>query len=128
MREQEFCPRPSTSVVPQWCDPSASVRNAHVVVLLDARPRRLSETCWWVCETSHARTSLAVRAGPWHRPGWMSASAARPAEDWQDAGMTTQIVLVPGFWLGAWAWDHVAPLLADRGYAVTPLTLPGLEP
>ena len=42
--------------------------------------------------------------------------------------MTTQIVLVPGFWLGAWAWDDVAPLLADRGYAVTALTLPGLEP
>ena len=42
--------------------------------------------------------------------------------------MTTQIVLVPGFWLGAWAWDDVAPLLADRGYVVTALTLPGLEP
>jgi pimeloyl-ACP methyl ester carboxylesterase len=42
--------------------------------------------------------------------------------------MTTQIVLVPGFWLGAWAWDDVAPLLADRGYAVSALTLPGLEP
>ena len=42
--------------------------------------------------------------------------------------MATQIVLVPGFWLGAWAWDDVAPLLADRRYAVVPLTLPGLEP
>ncbi|TFD12247.1 alpha/beta hydrolase [Cryobacterium sp. TMT1-2-2] len=42
--------------------------------------------------------------------------------------MTTQIVLVPGFWLGAWAWDDVAPLLVDRGYAVAALTLPGLEP
>lgn len=42
--------------------------------------------------------------------------------------MSTQIVLVPGFWLGAWAWDDVVPLLADRGYDVTPLTLPGLEP
>lgn len=42
--------------------------------------------------------------------------------------MATQIVLVPGFWLGAWAWDDVAPMLADRGCAVTPLTLPGLEP
>ncbi|WP_370617379.1 alpha/beta fold hydrolase [Mumia sp. Pv 4-285] len=41
--------------------------------------------------------------------------------------MATQIVLVPGFWLGAWAWDDVAPLLVDRGYAVAPLTLPGLE-
>lgn len=42
--------------------------------------------------------------------------------------MTTQIVLVPGFWLGAWAWDDVAPLLRDRGHDVTSLTLPGLEP
>ena len=42
--------------------------------------------------------------------------------------MATQILLVPGFWLGAWAWDEVTPLLVDRGYAVTPLTLPGLEP
>ncbi len=54
--------------------------------------------------------------------------ATQSAEGWQDDGMTTQIVLVPGFWLGAWAWDAVAPLLADRGYAVTTLTLPGLEP
>ena len=37
------------------------------------------------------------------------------------------IILVPGFWLGAWAWDDVvAPLRAD-GHDVTPLTLPGLE-
>jgi pimeloyl-ACP methyl ester carboxylesterase len=40
--------------------------------------------------------------------------------------MTTQIVLVPGFWLGAWAWDDVAPLLTEQGYDVTALTLPGL--
>lgn len=40
----------------------------------------------------------------------------------------TQIVLVPGFWLGAWAWDEVVPLLRERGYAVEALTLPGLEP
>jgi pimeloyl-ACP methyl ester carboxylesterase len=42
--------------------------------------------------------------------------------------MATQIVLVPGFWLGAWAWDDVTPLLSGRGYATTPLTLPGLKP
>ncbi|RCK69227.1 alpha/beta hydrolase [Desertihabitans brevis] len=41
--------------------------------------------------------------------------------------MTTQILLVPGFWLGAWAWDDVLPLLRDRGHDVTALTLPGLE-
>lgn len=37
------------------------------------------------------------------------------------------IVLVPGFWLGAWAWDEVAGLLLHDGHAVTALTLPGLE-
>jgi pimeloyl-ACP methyl ester carboxylesterase len=37
------------------------------------------------------------------------------------------IVLVPGFWLGAWAWDEVAAELRAGGHDVTPLTLPGLE-
>jgi pimeloyl-ACP methyl ester carboxylesterase len=37
------------------------------------------------------------------------------------------IVLVPGFWLGAWAWDEVATALRDEGHVVTALTLPGLE-
>ena len=37
------------------------------------------------------------------------------------------IVLVPGFWLGAWAWDEVAALLRADGHEVTALTLPGLE-
>jgi pimeloyl-ACP methyl ester carboxylesterase len=37
------------------------------------------------------------------------------------------IVLVPGFWLGAWAWDDVVAALRDDGHDVTALTLPGLE-
>lgn len=37
------------------------------------------------------------------------------------------IVLVPGFWLGAWAWDGVVQRLRSRGHEVTALTLPGLE-
>jgi pimeloyl-ACP methyl ester carboxylesterase len=37
------------------------------------------------------------------------------------------IVLVPGFWLGAWAWDEVAEALRTDGHDVTALTLPGLE-
>ncbi len=39
----------------------------------------------------------------------------------------TPIVLVPGFWLGAWAWDEVADSLRENGHEVTALTLPGLE-
>jgi pimeloyl-ACP methyl ester carboxylesterase len=37
------------------------------------------------------------------------------------------IVLVPGFWLGAWAWDEVASALRADRHEVTALTLPGLE-
>jgi pimeloyl-ACP methyl ester carboxylesterase len=37
------------------------------------------------------------------------------------------LVLVPGFWLGAWAWDEVADALRADGHDVTALTLPGLE-
>jgi pimeloyl-ACP methyl ester carboxylesterase len=37
------------------------------------------------------------------------------------------IILVPGFWLGAWAWDEVASILRANGRDVTALTLPGLE-
>ncbi len=38
------------------------------------------------------------------------------------------IVLVPGHWLGAWAWDAVAADLRGRGHNVTAVTLPGLDP
>jgi pimeloyl-ACP methyl ester carboxylesterase len=37
------------------------------------------------------------------------------------------IILVPGFWLGAWAWDEVAEALRADGQQVSALTLPGLE-
>ena len=36
------------------------------------------------------------------------------------------IILVPGWWLGAWAWDEVADTLRAGGHDVTALTLPGL--
>ncbi|SDR78459.1 alpha/beta fold hydrolase [Agrococcus carbonis] len=41
---------------------------------------------------------------------------------------TARIILVPGFWLGAWAWDDVAARLREVGHDVEALTLPGLEP
>jgi pimeloyl-ACP methyl ester carboxylesterase len=40
---------------------------------------------------------------------------------------TAPVILVPGFWLGAWAWDEVAATLRADGLTVTALTLPGLE-
>ncbi len=41
--------------------------------------------------------------------------------------MPAPIVLVPGFWLGAWAWDEVVEALRAGGHDVAALTLPGLE-
>mgnify|MGYP006197460257 CR=1 FL=1 len=45
---------------------------------------------------------------------------------------TPPIILVPGFWLGAWAWDEVAGLLAGlpqfqlgRGLSVRPAVVAG---
>ncbi|GAB7190099.1 alpha/beta hydrolase [Kineococcus sp. NUM-3379] len=38
-----------------------------------------------------------------------------------------RFVLVPGFWLGAWAWDRVTPVLTAAGHDVRALTLPGLQ-
>jgi alpha-beta hydrolase superfamily lysophospholipase len=47
-----------------------------------------------------------------------------------DPGRTDErggLVLVPGFWLGAGAWEEVAGYLSEDGYEVHALTLPGLE-
>ncbi|TCC34416.1 alpha/beta fold hydrolase [Kribbella speibonae] len=38
----------------------------------------------------------------------------------------TNFVLVPGAWLGAWAWDEVAEVLRSEGHDVYPVTLSGL--
>ena len=39
----------------------------------------------------------------------------------------TTFVLVPGFWMGAWAWDAVVGPLRAAGHDARPLTLPGLD-
>lgn len=41
---------------------------------------------------------------------------------------TTHAVLVPGFWLGGWAWDEVASALQRAGIVAHAVTLPGLDP
>ena len=45
----------------------------------------------------------------------------------QQTTTSAPIILVPGFWLGAWAWDEVANTLRSDGHDVTAITLPGLE-
>lgn len=37
------------------------------------------------------------------------------------------VILVPGYWLGAWAWDDVVPALTDHGFHVKAVTPPGLD-
>ncbi len=37
------------------------------------------------------------------------------------------VILVPGFWLNASAWDAVTPPIVAAGHTVHPLTLPGME-
>lgn len=37
------------------------------------------------------------------------------------------ILLIPGHWLGAWAWDEVLEHLRSSGHRAIPLTLPGLD-
>lgn len=37
------------------------------------------------------------------------------------------VILVPGFWLGAWSWGRITPALETVGHEVTAVTLPGLE-
>ena len=41
--------------------------------------------------------------------------------------MPVPLVLVPGFWLGAWAWDQVVAELQAAGHEAVAITLPGLE-
>lgn len=38
------------------------------------------------------------------------------------------ILLVPGYWLGGWAWDRVVARLAGLGRHAEAITLPGLDP
>ncbi|GAA3801221.1 alpha/beta fold hydrolase [Cellulomonas soli] len=37
------------------------------------------------------------------------------------------IILIPGHWLGAWAWDDVVARLTALGRRAVPMTLPGLD-
>lgn len=39
---------------------------------------------------------------------------------------TVHVVLVPGFWLGGWAWDDVVPALREAALEPHAVTLPGL--
>lgn len=38
----------------------------------------------------------------------------------------TEFVLIPGAWLGSWAWKRVVPLLEEKGHTAHPVTLTGM--
>jgi pimeloyl-ACP methyl ester carboxylesterase len=48
---------------------------------------------------------------------------SKPAER---EGVMTQFVLIPGAWLGAWAWKEVTPVLEKEGHSAYPVTLTGM--
>jgi hypothetical protein len=83
----------------------------------------------------HLRVNLKIRGvcadDGWHRYEASQGELARAELSVavpRVVGMPAPIVLVPGFWLGAWAWDEVARLLRADGHNVTALTLPGMDP
>lgn len=38
----------------------------------------------------------------------------------------SNIVLIPGAWLGSWVWKKIIPALEDKGHSVYPITLTGM--
>ncbi len=46
--------------------------------------------------------------------------------DADPGGFVSKFVLVPGAWLGAWAWEPVVPKLEERGHEAYPVTLTGM--
>ena len=56
-----------------------------------------------------------------------SATSRRCSAPPASAADVARFVLVPGFWLGGWAWDSVASSLRAAGHDVEAVTLPGLE-
>src|SRR4029450_5801693 len=75
---------------------------------------------------SQTAASPITTSKPRHNSGSASSPSCRASTE--NRGMTSApIILVPGFWLGAWAWDDVVSSLRQGGNDVTALTLPGLE-
>ena len=105
---------------------------------LEAYPMRTeaSEITW---DEIHVGAESIFAAAGMHevsRPGKrrlvMRIDFDRPTErgdqmTHQPPSASAPIILVPGFWLGAWAWDEVAGALRAEAHDATALTLPGLE-
>src|SRR6266496_790449 len=71
--------------------------------------------------------STVLNHRSWSRHGRRPPQAMRRIDMANQTGNSAPVILVPGFWLGAWAWDEVASILRTDGHEVTALTLPGLE-
>jgi len=54
-------------------------------------------------------------------------NASKTSSYSDDTSKNVHAVLIPGFWLGSWAWQDVEPPLQSAGITTHPMTLPGLD-
>ena len=74
----------------------------------------------------HLRGRRVHRGLPPDAPAGRDADRLLESANRGGTNMTAApIILVPGFWLGAWAWDEVAATLRADGHEVRAITLPG---
>jgi pimeloyl-ACP methyl ester carboxylesterase len=94
------------------------VSRVPIIAASSQLPRSCGHSCRGLTRPGIIMEPGVLGGGP---PGYTTRIHGRPTMP------TAPIILVPGFWLGAWAWDEVADLLRADGHDVTALTLPGLE-
>ena len=143
----------SASATARWRSPRSGMGSTPMTSRASTTCQRMRRRRWkrrssrTFDPTFCSRRSVGPRARSWTnfagtiRPSptdWRSRStrswtAAQPQPHKENEMAETRganapsIILVPGFWLGAWAWDEVAAKLRDDGHDVTAITLPGLE-
>src|SRR5215204_1772421 len=83
---------------------------------------------WSRMETSRDARTLA-RSVPLPDIGCQVSERTMASDGWsnqQRRGKVATYVLVPGAWLGGWAWQDVVARLRGKGHDVYPITLTGL--
>src|SRR4051812_33582140 len=79
----------------------------------------------WACRISSSASTRPVDCDTGHSKCRAKSGRDPPGFDRSVVRMTN-FILVPGMWLGAWAWDAVAEPLRAAGHDVTAVTLGGL--
>src|SRR5215831_4100098 len=114
--------------------PSSASRAAYRRTVRSSAPSRLASSApprrWPACKSSSMASTRVVGCDTDHSinaggicPVLTVAWSYPPVE-----GCTSMatFILVPGFWLGAWAWEAVTGELTAAGHDVHPVTLAGL--